>query len=121
MHMRKNDVAKGIGVKKVRETGRREGMKLRLKMLLLVIMPLLCLGGITYVVGSKSITEAMTDRIALGLQATAVATREAISVGMAGEFRVDENGDLWKGDMLNISQSVEIADDVKNATGMEGI
>lgn len=119
MHMRKNDVAKGIGVKKVRETGRREGMKLRLKMLLLVIMPLLCLGGITYVVGSKSITEAMTDRIALGLQATAVATREAISVGMAGEFRVDENGDLWKGDMLNISQSVEIADDVKNATGME--
>ena len=117
--MRKNDVAKGIGVKKVRETGRREGMKLRLKMLLLVIMPLLCLGGITYVVGSKSITEAMTDRIALGLQATAVATREAISVGMAGEFRVDENGDLWKGDMLNISQSVEIADDVKNATGME--
>lgn len=119
MHMRKNDVAKGIGVKKVRETGRREGMKLRLKMLLLVIMPLLCLGGITYVVGSKSITEAMTDRIVLGLQATAVATREAISVGMAGEFRVDENGDLWKGDMLNISQSVEIADDVKNATGME--
>lgn len=94
-------------------------MKLRMKMLLLVIMPLLCLGGITYVVGSRTITEAMTDRIALGLQATAVATREAISVGMAGEFRVDENGDLWKGDMLNISQSTEIADDVKNATGME--
>lgn len=94
-------------------------MRLRAKMLLLVVLPLICLGGITYTVGSKTITEAMTDRIALGLQATAVAVREAISAGEEGEFRVDEKGELWKGDSFNISQSTRIADDVKESTEIE--
>ncbi len=94
-------------------------MKLRLKMLLLVIVPLICLGGITYAVGSKTITAAMKDTIEQGLQATAVAARDAIGMGTTGDFHVDENGEMWKGDMLNISQSTEIADDVKAATGME--
>lgn len=94
-------------------------MKLRMKMLLLVIIPLLCLGGITYVVGSWAITSAMTDNIEQGLQATAIATRDAIGMGTTGDFHVDENGDMWKGDTLNVSQSSLLADDVKAATGME--
>lgn len=94
-------------------------MKLKMKMLLLVIVPLVYLGGITYVVGSKTIAAAMTDTIELGLQASAIATRDAISVGVTGDFRVDENGDMWKGEMMNISENTVIADDVKEATGME--
>lgn len=56
-------------------------MKLRMKMLLLVIIPLICLGGITYVVGSQAITLAMKDTIEQGLQAAAIASRDAISMG----------------------------------------
>ncbi len=94
-------------------------MKLRMKMLLLVIIPLICLGGITYVVGSVTITSAMTDTIQSGLRATAISTRDAISTGIPGAFRVDENGEMWKGETLNVSRHYVIADDVKNATGME--
>ena len=94
-------------------------MKLRMKMLFLVIIPLICLGGITYVVGSVTITSAMTDTIQRGLRATAISTRDAISTGIPGAFRVDENGEMWKGETLNVSQHYVIADDVKNATGME--
>lgn len=32
---------------------------------------------------------------------------------------MDENGDMWKGDTLNVSQRTSLADDVKAATGME--
>lgn len=94
-------------------------MKLRMKMLLLVIIPLICLGGITYVVGSQAITSAMKDTIEQGLQAAAIASRDAISMGSTGDFHVDENGDMWKGDTLNVSQRTSLADDVKAATGME--
>lgn len=94
-------------------------MKLRMKMLLLVIIPLICLGGITYVVGSQAITLAMKDTIEQGLQAAAIASRDAISMGSTGDFHVDENGDMWKGDTLNVSQRTSLADDVKAATGME--
>ncbi len=94
-------------------------MRLRIKMLLLVILPLLCLAVITYTVGSVMITDAMTDTIEQGMKATAIATRNSLGVGIEGDFHVDEQGDLWKGDMLNISQSTELADEVKKDTGME--
>lgn len=94
-------------------------MKLRMKMLLLVILPLLCLAGITYTVGSATIAAAMTETIEQGMKATAIATRNALDVGGTGDFRVDEQGDMWKGDVLNISQNTSIADEVKKDTGME--
>ena len=40
-------------------------------------------------------------------------------MGSTGDFHVDENGDMWKGDTLNVSQRTSLADDVKAATGME--
>lgn len=94
-------------------------MKLRVQILLLVFIPLLALGGITYSVGLNKITEVMTDTIERGLYSTAIAVRDAMSVGTEGDFRVDENGDMWKGESLNISQSTGIADSIKQATGIE--
>lgn len=94
-------------------------MKLRAKILMLVILPLVLMAVVTYVLGSRNITVAMTESISNGMEATAIATRDAISVGVIGDFRVDENGELWKGESLNISQRTDLADDVKEATGME--
>ena len=94
-------------------------MKLRAKILMLVILPLVLMAVVTYVLGSRNITAAMTESISNGMEATAIATRDAISVGVIGDFRVDENGELWKGESLNISQRTDLADDVKEATGME--
>ncbi|TCL60670.1 methyl-accepting chemotaxis protein [Kineothrix alysoides] len=94
-------------------------MKLRTQILLLVSIPLLALGAITYVIGSQRITAIMTDTIEKGLISTTIAVRDTISSGREGDFRLDENGDMWKGDSLNISQSAEVVDDIKEETGME--
>lgn len=94
-------------------------MRLRVQIILLVMLPLLALGGVTYTIGSQKITEVMSDTIEQGLEGVAIATRDAFTVGMEGDFRVDENGDMWKGNAVNISQSEDIADDVKASTGIE--
>lgn len=94
-------------------------MRLRTRIMLLVGVPLVMLGGITYILGSQKITEAMTDSIRNGLEATAIVTRDAIGAGVEGDFRIGDDGNMWKGEVLNISENTDIADDVKNATGME--
>lgn len=94
-------------------------MRLRIQIILLVVIPLMALGGVTYTVGSQKITEVMSDTIEQGLEGVAIATRDAFTVGKEGDFRVDENGDMWKGNAVNISQSEDIADDVKESTGIE--
>ncbi len=95
-------------------------LKLKMKMLLLVVLPLLCLAVVTYVVGSGAIMVAMTDSIEKGMKATAISIRDAISLEGSGDFWVDEQGDMWKGDLINISQSTTLlADEVKGEAGME--
>lgn len=94
-------------------------MKLRTQILLLVSVPLLALGAITYTIGAQRITAIMTDTIEKGLISTTIAVRDTIGAGREGDFRLDENGDMWKGDSLNISQSTEVVDDIKENTGME--
>ena len=94
-------------------------MKLRVQILLLVCVPLIALGGITYTVGAERISQAMADNIENGLHATAIAVRDSINLGGDGDFWIDENGEMWKGNTLNISKKTELADNVKEATGME--
>lgn len=94
-------------------------MKLKTQILLLVMVPLLALGVVTYSVGSYKISEVMFDTIENGLISTAISVKDTISVGREGDFRVDEEGNLWKGDSLNISDSGNIMDNIKNETGME--
>lgn len=94
-------------------------MKLKVQILLLVFIPLIVLGGVTYGVGSYKITDVMVETIKSGLESTAISVNDTISAGIDGDFRVDEAGNMWKGDNLNISESAYIMDNIKNATGME--
>ncbi len=94
-------------------------MKLKMQILLLVIIPLIALGAVTYSVGSIKISNVMFDTIECGLTSTAISVKDTISVGGEGDFRVDEEGNMWKGDSLNISDSAYIMDNIKKATGIE--
>lgn len=94
-------------------------MKLKMQILLLVIIPLIALGVVTYSVGSYKISDVMFDTIENSLAATAVSVKDTISVGGEGDFRVDEEGNMWKGDVLNISDSAYIMDNIKKATDIE--
>lgn len=55
----------------------------------------------------------------VGMQATTLAVRDIFEVGNSGPYHIDENGMMWKGDTLNISQTVDITDHIKENTGME--
>lgn len=61
----------------------------------------------------------MTEAIKSGLTSTAVAAKDAITVGIEGDFKIDENNELWKGDSYNLSKDFTIVDNIKKATGME--
>lgn len=53
------------------------------------------------------------------MQATTLAVRDIFEEGNSGAYRMDENGMLWKGDTLNISQAVNIVDHIKQNTGID--
>lgn len=86
-------------------------MKIRSKILLLVLFPLLCLGIVTIIVGNVRISEVVSSSIENGLRGSAVAIREALHYADEGSYQLD--GDkLYKGS-FDISDAVDLADMVK--------
>ena len=99
-------------------TGRGDRMKLKAKILMLSLVPLLLMGIISFVVTKWQVTQAMEEEVYNGLHSTVLSVRNALELDVPGEYYVDEHNELWKGD-LNISQSTDLADEIKNNTGIE--
>lgn len=93
-------------------------MKLKAKILMLSLVPLLLMGIISFVVTKWQVTQAMEEEVYNGLHSTVLSVRNALELDVPGEYYVDEHNELWKGD-LNISQSTDLADEIKNNTGIE--
>lgn len=53
------------------------------------------------------------------MHATTLAVQDIFEIGHEGAYQMDENGDLWKGEGLNISQSMDIVDHIKENTGLD--
>ena len=82
-------------------------MKLKGKILLLVLVPLMVLGVLTFMVGGTKISQAMKEIIENDLEGFAEQARGSLMLSSAdaqNAFSVDENGDLWNGGMKNITQ-----------------
>lgn len=94
-------------------------MKLKGKILVISLLPLVALGTILFLVSADRIANGIYDEAYVGMNATTLAVRDIFEVGNEGQYHVDENGDLWKGDGLNISQATDIVDDIKESTGMD--
>jgi methyl-accepting chemotaxis protein len=94
-------------------------MKLKTRILTLVLAPIIVLGILTLFICSWKINATMKETIFSGLKATAISVKDTITVGIDGEFHLDDNGELWKGDSLNISQSTDIVDNISKETGIE--
>ncbi|NLE26264.1 MAG: methyl-accepting chemotaxis protein, partial [Clostridiaceae bacterium] len=94
-------------------------MKLKLRITLLTVVPLIVLGVVSYVVSSVQIKESMEHEVYLGLQGTTISVKNVLDTCGEGEYHVDDAGELWKGDVLNISQATDLADSVKKDTGIE--
>ncbi|MCI8447563.1 MAG: methyl-accepting chemotaxis protein [Eubacterium sp.] len=94
-------------------------MKLRAKMMSIALLPVFILGIGTFLLAADRIADGIYDEACKGMQAASLAVRDIFEVGNPGKYNIDENGDLWKGETLNISQSSEIADHIKDNTGMD--
>lgn len=94
-------------------------MKLKGKILLVSLLPLIALGTILLLVSADRIANGIYDEAYVGMNATTLAVRDIFETGNEGQYHVDEKGDLWKGDTLNISQATDIVDNIKENTGMD--
>ena len=93
-------------------------LKLRTKIILLASVPVILLGVILFFIASLKIRDGISDEAYRGMHATTLAVRDIFENASEGEYRVDENNQLWKGD-LNISESEELVDQIKENTGMD--
>jgi len=94
-------------------------MKLKGKILALSLIPVATLGIVMLLAAADRIVNGIYDEAYIGMQATALAVRDIFEVGNSGSYHLDENGMMWKGDTLNISQAENITDHIKENTGME--
>lgn len=94
-------------------------MKLKAKILALSLVPVITLGIILFLVAADRIANGIYDEAYIGMQATTLAVRDIFEIGNSGPYHLDENGLLWKGDTLNISQATDITDHIRQNTGME--
>lgn len=94
-------------------------MKLRTKILMIALLPVCFLGIGIFILAADRIANGIYDESYAGMQAAAQAVRDIFEVGNPGDYYMDENGDLWKGETLNITKAVEIVDHIKNETGMD--
>lgn len=88
-------------------------MKMQSKIITLALLPLLCLGAATILIGQVRISQVVTESIENGLRGSAVSVRDTLSFVGDGEFDLNEDK-LYKGE-FNVSDAVEIADDIKKA------
>ncbi len=93
-------------------------MKMKAKLLLIVLLPLIVMGIVTVIVSNSRISNVVTDNIENGLRAAAVSVRDTIQNADDGAFSVDASGALYKG-TYNITEHVEIADNIQEATDMD--
>ena len=94
-------------------------MKLKGKILALSLVPIITLGILAFLAAADRIANGIYDEAYVGMRATALAVRDIFEEGNTGPYHMDENGNLWKGDTLNISQATNITDHIKENTGME--
>lgn len=92
-------------------------MKIRCKLILSIIAPIILLGVIIMWIIMNPVSNMVQDEIRNSLKGTANATLAAYEQN-SGEYEVSKNGDLWKG-VYNISKSDALVDGIKKKTGME--
>ena len=92
-------------------------MKLRTKILLLSLLPLIFMGACTVIFGRVKINETVTWSIENGLKASAISVRDTLDHADAGVYQLV--GDkLYKGE-FSVSDASEIADDIKEAADID--
>lgn len=94
-------------------------MKLKKKILLLVLFPSIILSIVVCVMVHVNIKSSIYEESFKGMHASTLAIKSIFETGNIGDYHLDNNNELWKGDSLNISKATDIVDSIKETTGKE--
>jgi len=92
-------------------------MKIKLKIMLLVILPIVLIAATSLGLSAWQINSSVTEQAYAGLEASAMSIENVFKYSSDGIYRL-VGDELWKGD-LNISASTGIVDDIKERTGLD--
>ena len=91
-------------------------MKLKAKILSLSLLPVILLGVSMFLVAADRIEDGIYNEAYVGMQATTLAVRDIFEIGHSGQYWLNEDGELYKGEEFNISQAMDIVDHIKENT-----
>lgn len=92
-------------------------MKLKQKIMLVALAPIIILGVVVTLLTSNRATTAIKNEVAGSLEANAISLRDAIEMGTPGDYTLESDGALWKGD-FDVTNSQMLIDNVRDATGI---
>ena len=93
-------------------------MKLRAKVLLIAIIPVVIMGLIMGIASSVSITSSLEKQAQSSMRATAIALRDDFASYSGNAYHVnEEDGKLYNGDIC-ISDNAEVLDEIREETGI---
>lgn len=93
-------------------------VSIKVKLLLISLLPSLVLGSILTIMASRSIEEGMHDEALKGLRAASCSVLDFYNVSAPGEFRMNNAGEVYKGEMA-VSGAYDIVDALHESTGYE--
>ncbi len=94
-------------------------MKVKTKMMLLVILPMVALAMISFIIVALEVRKGIVNQAYVGMESTALAIRQIFEMGAEGDYHMDADGNLWKGDDMNISEAFDLVDEIKEDTGYD--
>ena len=97
--------------------GEKIGMKLKIRIILLVVVPVALVGITALILSAWQINSNVTSESYSGMEASAMAIERIFDYASEGDYKVSGN-ELWKGD-LNISNNIQMIDDIKEETGLD--
>lgn len=89
-------------------------MKLKQKMLLISILPIILLGIVMLWVSNQRVGAVLNSAIENGLRASAISVLDSLEEISDGAFYINEDDELYKGD-YNVTQHTRLADELKGA------
>ncbi len=92
---------------------------MKTKIRLLVILPMLALAILSFILAAIEVRKGITNQAYNGMESTALAVRKIFEMGGEGDYSIDADGNLWKGDEMNISEALELVDEIKENTGYD--
>lgn len=93
-------------------------MKLRAKLSAMTLLPVFIFGIIILLITLSKVSEAMEEQIQLTLHSTAIGALQAYQFGFNAEYHKEDNGEVWIGDEVKISENSTVVDNILNETGM---